>query len=80
MHEGQFSNTKFKNINYIASYTLVIGFLKSNYLFIFFYIFLYQKYVYYFKIDNLLRWHPSHLDKFQKNQYLIIRLLIPRPN
>lgn len=55
MHEGQFSNTKFKNINYIASYTLVIGFLKSNYLFIFFYIFLYQKYVYYFKIDNLLR-------------------------
>jgi hypothetical protein len=45
MHEGQFSNTKFKYINYIVSYTLVIGFLKSNYLFIFFYIFLYQRYV-----------------------------------
>ncbi len=39
MHEGQFSNTKFKTINYITSYTLVIGFLKSKYLFIFFYFF-----------------------------------------
>jgi hypothetical protein len=45
MHEGQFSNTKFKNIDYIVSYTLVIGFLNFNYLFIFFYIIFCQKYV-----------------------------------
>jgi hypothetical protein len=44
MHEGQFSKTKFKNITYIASYTLVIGFL--NQLFICFLLHvLYQKYV-----------------------------------
>jgi hypothetical protein len=42
MHEGQFSNTKFKNINYIDNYTLIIGYFKiSN--FNFFYILIFIK-------------------------------------
>ncbi len=44
MHEGQFSNTKFKNINYIDNYTLIIGYFKIS-KFFFLHTYFYQKYV-----------------------------------
>jgi hypothetical protein len=45
MHESQFSNTKFKNFDYIASYTLFIGFFNLINFLKLFYILFNQKYV-----------------------------------